>query len=92
MIKSFRHKGVQKFYETGSKAGVQAAHATKLSRQLTVLDTAKTPEDIKMFGWNLHQLSGNQAGRWSIWVSGNWRLTFEFEGIDVILVDYQDYH
>jgi proteic killer suppression protein len=92
VIKSFRHKGVQKFYETGSKAGIQAVHASKLNRLLTVLDVVETPSDMNKVGFVLHSLSGSQAGRWSVWVNGNWRLTFEFEPTDVIPVDYQDYH
>jgi proteic killer suppression protein len=92
MIKSFRHAGVEKFFKTGSKAGIQPAHAAKLSIQLYALDIAKTPNDFTTPGWRLHRLRGNLNGHWSIWVNGNWRLTFKFEKEDVILVDYQDYH
>ena len=89
MIKSFRHKGLHGFFETGSKAGIQPDHAAKLKRQLVRLDLSKNPGDMNLPGWKLHQLS---TGHWSIWVSGNWRLTFDFAGEDVVLVDYQDYH
>lgn len=92
MIKTFRHKGLQAFFETGSKAGIQPHHASRLSRQLTRLDLAKQPADINVPGWNLHPLAGNLAGHYSIAVNGNWRMTFTFEGEDAILVDYQDYH
>lgn len=92
MIKSFRHKGIQKFFETGSKAGIQSDHAQKLARQLTVLNAAKSPEELDIPGWRLHPLKDGLAGHWSIRVSGNWRMTFTFDGEDAILVDYQDYH
>lgn len=92
MIKSFRHRGVERFFKTGSKAGIQAKHADKLRRQLFALDNAKRAEDLNAPGWRLHPLKGELAGHWSIDVSGNWRLTFAFDGEDAILVDYQDYH
>ena len=92
MIKSFRHKGIQRFYESGSKAGIQADHAARLSRQLLALDAAKSPDDMRIPGWRLHQLHGDLAGHCAVSVSGNWRLTFAFDGEDAILVDYQDYH
>lgn len=93
MIKSFRHKGVRRFFEAGSTAGIQAAHAPRLARQLRQLNDARTPQDMRMPGWKLHPLRGGDLhGHWSVWVSGNWRLTFAFDGEDAILVDYQDYH
>lgn len=92
MIKSFRHKGIERFYETGSKAGIQASHAPRLRMQLAKLDAARGPEDMGLPAWRLHPLKGNLAGHWAVWVGANWRLTFTFEGEDAILVDYQDYH
>lgn len=92
MIKSFRHKGIQGFFETGSKAGIQPDHASRLRIQLTRLDVAVNPQDMNAPGWRLHSLSGALTGHWSITVNGNWRLTFKFEGEDAVLVDYQDYH
>jgi len=92
MIKSFRLKGLKRFFETGSKAGIQAAHAGKLSRQLSRLNQAKAPRDMNVPGWKLHPLEGDVAEHWSVWVSGNWRLTFTFENKDAVLVDYWDYH
>jgi proteic killer suppression protein len=97
MIKSFRHKGLERFFSTGSKAGVQPAPADKLKRQLAVLKNAVSPSDIPA-SWKPHTLSGSNpsgqalAGHHAIWVSGNWRLTFEFVGNDVHLLDYIDYH
>ena len=92
MLKSFRHKGIQEFFETGSKAGIQPSQAPRLRIQLTRLDSTTSPQDMNAPDWRLHQLSGNLGGHWSIVVNGNWRLTFAFEGNDAVLVDYQDYH
>jgi len=92
MIKSFRHKGLKQFAESGSKAGIQPKHAPRLRRILTALDAASRPEDMNAPGNDLHPLKGNLAGHWSVNVSGNWRMTFLFEGEDAVLVDYQDYH
>ncbi len=93
MISSFRHKGLERFFISGFCAGIQAAHAPRLARQLSALDAASRPEDMKRPGWDLHALKGSsQSGHWSISVNGNWRLTFAFENGDAILVDYQDYH
>ena len=92
MIKSFRHKGIQQFFETGSKAGIATEHEAKLARQLTLLNAVKGPLEMDVAGWNLHQLKGELAEHWAVKVNGNWRLTFMFEGEDAILVDYQDYH
>ena len=92
MIRSFRHKGVERFFLSGSRAGIQAAHAPRLARQLAALDAAIRPEDMNRPGWDWHPLKGGLSGHWSVSVSGNWRLTFAFENGDAILVDYQDYH
>ena len=91
MIRSFQHKGLQTFFERGSKAGIQPHHAEKLNRQLTALNQAAAPEQMDIPGWRLHALSGGLNGHWSVWVNGNWRLTFMFVGQDVVLVNYQDY-
>jgi proteic killer suppression protein len=92
MIRSYRHKGLRKFAETGSKAGIQPAHAGRLRRLLTALDAASRPEDMNAPGYGLHGLKGDLAGYWAVNVSGNWRLTFTFAGEDAVEVDYQDYH
>ena len=92
MIKSFQHNGLRRFFESGSKAGIQPAHATKLRLQLTALNAATRAEDLNAPGWRLHALKGKQKGTWSLTVNGNWRLTFRFEGTDVILLNYVDYH
>jgi proteic killer suppression protein len=92
MIRRFRHKGLQRFFETGSKAGIQTAHTVRLRAQLARLDKAVSLRDMDLPNWRLHPLKGNLAGHWAVWVDENWRLTFTFEGEDATLVDYQDYH
>jgi proteic killer suppression protein len=92
VIRSFRHAGLEKFFKTGSKAGIQPAHARRLRDQLLRLNDAADPLDMGFPGWNLHSLQGDLAGHWSVKVNGNWRITFRFEGHDAILVDYRDYH
>lgn len=92
MIKSFLHKGLKTFFETGKKSGIQPHHAPRLARQLARLDLAKHADDMNVPGWRLHPLTGELNGHYSVTVNGNWRITFRFEGEDVILVDYQDYH
>jgi proteic killer suppression protein len=92
VIVSFRHKGLETFYRTGSTRGIQAAHASKLRRILGLLDVAQRPQDMNVPSFKLHPLKGDLAGHWSVWVNGNWRITFRFVESDVELVDYQDYH
>ena len=92
MITSFRHKGLRKYFESGSLAGIQPAHANRLKMQLAALDTAQTIEDVDIPGFRLHPLKGSERGRWSIWVNGNWRVTFEFENGNAYILDYEDYH
>jgi proteic killer suppression protein len=92
MIRSFRHRGIERFFLDGSKAGVQPKHEKRLRLQLGRLDSARGPDDMNLPGWRCHELSGRLAGHWAVWVDENWRLTFTFEGGDAVLVDYQDYH
>jgi toxin HigB-1 len=92
MIKSFKHKGMRLFFETGSTKGIQARHSEKLRMQLAALDTASEIDDLNIPGYHLHPLKGNRKGTWSISVSGNWRLTFEFADGNVYLLNYEDYH
>lgn len=92
MIQSFKHKGLARFYETGSAAGIQAHHAKKLRMVLAALDTAQRIEDMDIPGFRLHPLKGVERGRWSVWINGNWRLTFEFRDGHAYVLDYEDYH
>jgi toxin HigB-1 len=92
MIKSFQHKGLETFFRSGSRVGIQSHHAARLRIQLTNLDSAKQPSDMNVPGWKLHELTGKLAGYWAISVSGNWRMIFRFVGNDAELVDYLDYH
>lgn len=81
-----------RFYESGSVAGIQPQHASRLRMQLAALDTAIVIEDMNIPGLRLHRLKGHERGRWSIWVNGNWRLTFEFRDGNAYVLDYEDYH
>jgi proteic killer suppression protein len=92
MITSFRHKGLRQFYETGSKAGIQAQQAGRLRLILARLDAAIESRDMNLPGLWLHPMSGDLAGFWSVSVSGNWRVIFRFDGQDACDVDYLDYH
>ena len=92
MILSWRHKGLKKFYLTGSQAGIQPVHAVRLRMQLAAFETAQSIDDMNIPGFRLHPLKGEERGRWSIWVNGNWRLTFEFRDGNAHVLDYEDYH
>lgn len=92
MIKSFVHKGLERFFLTGDTRGIQTKHAAKLAIILDWLDVAKCPLDMAFQGARLHELKGAMRGIWSVSVSGNWRVTFKFENGDAHVVNYQDYH
>lgn len=92
MIKTFRHKGIEAFYSTGSRAGIQPKHADRLRLILARLDAASEPRDIKLPGLNLHKLTGRLNGFWAVDVSGNWRVIFRFEKHNIVDVEYLDYH
>jgi proteic killer suppression protein len=92
MIRSFRQKGLAKFFATGSRAGIHAAHAERLGLILAALNAAVAPSDMGLPGLRLHPLKGGRAGSWSVSVSGNWRITFRFSGKDAVDIDYEDYH
>jgi proteic killer suppression protein len=92
MIVGFRHKGLEAFFRTGSAKGVQVAHTKKLRIILAALDVASELRDLDLPAFKLHSLKHDLKGHWSIWVNGNWRVTFRFIESNVELVDYQDYH
>jgi proteic killer suppression protein len=87
-----RRGRLRRFYESGSLAGIQPHHAKRLRMQLVALDTAQIIDDMNIAGFRLHPLKGEVKGRWSIWVNGNWRLTFEFREGHAYVLDYEDYH
>ncbi len=92
MIKSFKHKGLEKFFLKGTKSGIQAKHAKRLRLILGQLNASTSSADMDLPGLKLHELSGRKKGIWSVWVSGNWRVTFKFTEKDAEVVDYEDYH
>ena len=92
MILSFRHKGLRKFFESGSSAGIQPHHSKRLRMLLAALDTAQSIDDMDVPGFRLHALKGTERGRWSVWVNANWRVTFEFKDGQAHVLDYEDYH
>lgn len=92
MILSFRHKGLESFFKSGSMAGIQPVHAKRLRELLTALNAAKGLQDLGRPSWRLHGLSGDRNGFHAMTVQANWRLTFRFVGADVELLDYLDYH
>lgn len=92
MIRGFKHKGLRRFFETGSKSGVQAQHVDRLRLVLAQLNAATGPRDMDLPGLDLHPLKGERKGTWAVSVSGNWRVTFRFLGKDADDVDYEDYH
>ena len=92
MIRSFKHKGLRKFFETGSVAGIRPTHSKKIRMRLTALHTASRLEDMDLPGFRLHSLKGDRLGEWAVDVNKNWRITFEFIDGDAHIVNYEDYH
>lgn len=92
MIRSLKHKGLQRLFEEGVKSGIRPDHAKRLRLILGALNAAVSPKDMDLPGLRLHELKGERKGTWSVTVSGNWRVTFRVEGKDAIDVDYEDYH
>ena len=92
MITSFRQRGLERFFLAGSKAGVRPEHAERLRLVLGRLAASVSPQDMSLPGLRLHPLKGRLKGRWSVTISGNWRVTFAFSGKDAVQVDYEDYH
>lgn len=92
MIKSFKHKGLQKFYETSNVAGIQSKHKNKLRMILIALSSSQEIDDMDIPGFKLHVLKGKLKGIFSVTVNGNWRITFKFENGHAYIVNYEDYH
>lgn len=92
MIRTFGHKGLRKFFESGTTQGIKPDHAKRLRIMLAALDTAQSIDDMNIPGFQLHPLKGPQRGRWAVSVNGNWRLTFEFREGHAYILNYEDYH
>ncbi len=92
MIKHFQHKGLERFFRRGETKGIQAQHQQRIQRILDLLDDASEPQELAIPGMFLHPLKGDRKGQWAMTVSGNWRITFAFDGEDVIVVNLEDYH
>ena len=92
MIKIFKHKGLEKFFTKGSKAGIRAARAAKISDRLAFLHAASVVGDMDKPGYRLHELKGKLKGHWAVDVSGNWRIVFRFEDGNAYIINYEDYH
>jgi len=92
MIKKFSHKGLEKHFTRGTTAGIQTKHEKKIRLILARLNASTSPQDMNLPGLKLHELTGNKKGIWSVNVSGNWRITFSFDGVDATGINYEDYH
>jgi len=92
MIVSFKHRGLERFFESGTTRGIQAKHAKRIRMILARLSASTSPQDMNLPGLVLHELTGPRQGTWSVRVSGNWRITFAFDGVDACDVDLEDYH
>jgi len=92
MITGFKHKGLERFFLRGTKAGIQPRHAARLRLILARLHASTRPQDMHLPGLDLHELTGDRQGTWAVKISGNWRVTFVFRGEDAESVDYEDYH
>ena len=92
MIRSFRHKGLERFFTKSERKGIDAKQIERIRRILDRLDAAVRPEDMNLPGYKFHGLKGDRKGVYSVWVSGNWRITFRFEAGDAVYVNLEDYH
>ncbi|MCK4982801.1 MAG: type II toxin-antitoxin system RelE/ParE family toxin [Victivallaceae bacterium] len=92
MIKSFKHKGLKRYWEKDNRSGIQNQHVPRLRKILVLLNAANIIEDVNLAGLRLHQLNPKKNNIWSVTVSGNWRVTFKFEDGNVFIIDYLDYH
>lgn len=92
MIRNIRHKGLMRFFAASETKGINAKQAPRIGRLLDRLEAASRPEDMNLPGFGFHGLSGFNPKRYAVSVSGNWRITFAFEGEDAVDVDLEDYH
>jgi proteic killer suppression protein len=92
MIRSFRHKGLLRFFRDGETKGIRHDHADRLRLILAQLNAAVAPRDMALPGLRLHPLKGDRKGYFAVSISGNWRVVFRFDGQDAVDIDYVDYH
>ena len=92
MIARIRHRGLRQLYRDDDARGLTPHQVPRIRRILTVLDRAEEPSDMQLPGFRLHRLRGDRQGFWAVDVSGNWRITFRFEGNQPTDVDLVDYH
>ena len=92
MIRSFRHKGLERYFRKGERKGIDAQHELRIRRILDRLDASIRPDDMNLPGYRLHGLKGDRKGLFAVWVSANWRITFGFDGGDAVNVNLEDYH
>ena len=92
MIKSFQHKGIERFFRKDDARAINAKQAKRIRRMLDMIDQATAVEQMDIPGMYLHPLKGDRKGEWAMTVSGNWRITFRFDGEDAVDVNLEDYH
>ena len=92
MVKSFKHKGLKRLFVKGDASGVQADYAPRIILMLDAIDAAEKVKELDLPGFQLHRLKGDKRNLWSLKVSANWRITFEFENGDAYILDLEDYH
>ena len=92
VIKGFRHKGLERFFTKSERKGIDARQADRIRRMLDRLDASVRPEDMNLAGYGFHGLKGDRKGSYAVSVSGNWRITFQFQGQDAVNVNLEDYH
>ena len=92
MIRSFRHKGIERFFRKSDLRGINARHGPRIRRMLELIDHASATDQLEIPGMHLHPLKGERKGEWAMTVSGNWRITFRFVGEDAFELNLEDYH
>jgi len=92
VIRSFRHKGLERYFAKGERKGIDAKQEPRIRRMLDRLDASTKPDDMNVPGYKLHPLKGDRKGTFAVWVSANWRITFAFDGGDAVNVNLEDYH
>lgn len=92
MIRSFKHRGLKRFFQRDDRSGLGPDLVNVIQEILTVLDEATGPKELNLPGYRLHPLKGELKGYWSVTVRANWRIIFRFQGVDAFDVELTDYH